>query len=63
MFVVPAFSLLSAIRSDPFAVSCTTFLDLCQSQVPFAYFRPIPRAEKWRAKKGKTARILPSLTK
>src|SRR5580700_271582 len=46
MLAVPAFSLLSAIRSDPFAVSFTSLRDLCQSQVLCAYFRPILRAEE-----------------
>lgn len=57
MFPVPVFSLLSAIRRDPFAVSFTAPRDLCPSRIPFACFRPIVRAEKWRAKKCKTTRI------
>jgi hypothetical protein len=53
MFFVPAFSLLSAIRRDPFAVSFTTLRHLRQSRIPFAYFRPILRAEKSEQKSAK----------
>lgn len=41
MFAVPACSLLSGSRRDPFAVSLTTLRDLCQSRISFAPFRPI----------------------
>ena len=34
MFFVPAFSLLFAIRRDPFAVSFTTLRDLCRPELP-----------------------------
>ena len=34
MFAVPALSLLSAIRRDPFAVSSTTLGDLCYPEFP-----------------------------
>jgi hypothetical protein len=34
MFSLPAFSLLSAIRRDAFAVSSATLPDLCWSRIP-----------------------------
>ncbi len=53
MFFVPAISLLSAIRRDPFAVSFTTLRDLCQSRILFACFRPILRAKRGEQKSAK----------
>ena len=57
---------LSALccRRDPFAVSSTTFQNLCQSRIPFACFRPILRAEKGGQKRAsKKCKTQPNLSK
>jgi hypothetical protein len=50
---MPAFSLLSGIRRDPFALFFTTLRDLCRSRIPFACFRPILWAESGEQKSAK----------